>query len=390
MPKGSRSRMKLRAKHDKVASTALLDELSHELGKKRRLRARFGTMVYSNSQSMSKILANTFSKSANRIPDTITARRCKSTKRDNYEVEDFIVVDVGTEAADKPAEEPVEESVEEPIEEPIGWKESRDMEGNTNRKKTPWIGNLDSNYDPGVLDDSSQALSTASLAESTQSRTLGIKLRQTSPDSDSPLTENPRGNLSSSKPCVNAVPRYRGLKLEDMFLSHVQLLVRSREPSEPYRVCPVSELMWRSSQDFFRWYTAESETISQTAVLLFRMVEICRQDETSLVFPGPLPFQQLKRTFWDIFWATSFFPESFRPGWFHIYVSVHCESTGVTVWLPSRMSTLGHTDMEELSVVADIRAVRGFAASSVLAAPPCPITASMRRTSNIYSLLNPL
>ncbi|KIN09076.1 hypothetical protein OIDMADRAFT_48909 [Oidiodendron maius Zn] len=206
MSKRSRSRMNLRVRHNKVASKAPLDKLSHKIGKKRRLRARFEKM------------------GANQIADIIAAKRCKSTKIDNYEVEDFIVVDVGTEAVDEPVEELVEASVEEPVDEPICWKENLDMGRSTNKKNPPWIWNPDSNYDSGVLDNSSQAISETSLAESTQSRTLGIKLRHSSPDSGLYLTENPCGNFSSSMPCVNDIPRYRGLNLGNIFLSHVQLI----------------------------------------------------------------------------------------------------------------------------------------------------------------------
>jgi hypothetical protein len=202
--------------------------------------------------------------------------------------------------------------------------------------------------------------------------------------------------------------------LYEIFSRSGRVLLPEKNLAED-KAYPVEVLMWRTSTDYYKWYTIESEATTQISLLRFEISDLhWHGRETFVIAAGDLlHFQILKQNIWDSFWSTFFWngaPTPFKISVSHLFSGVpgydtriltRC-STQTTPFLHHSGSSAGR-DVEPISVVADHQ-------RPVHHECPCPVRdshpirdptvphvqhiasaacRSARNRSNLYQLLNP-
>jgi hypothetical protein len=171
---------------------------------------------------------------------------------------------------------------------------------------------------PGAYPQSRAARSPQSdiPRQSADTQTRHLRQRPTYPPS-APLHQpgisiGPRNNQSSAvkftadnrfeSPLLSVDVR----SLFEIFTSHAQLLLRSKEPLPRDIFYPVGMLVWQNSLDFQKWYMAVSGT-ADVPFFRFELLDVHWQPEKAFLVPRDNPhyFLALKQYVWDLFWIAS-------------------------------------------------------------------------------------
>jgi hypothetical protein len=125
-----------------------------------------------------------------------------------------------------------------------------------------------------------------------------------------------------------------------IFSKNAQVLLRSKPTPTQGRIYPVEALMTQTSADFYKWYTAASETDTGASVTKFHLMDAAWYSEGTFLVPGGdlQYFQLLKQIIWNSFWLTLSSNKTSTP--FHVLGS-HGDNIQYDSWQAMKLPVEG-------------------------------------------------
>lgn len=129
-----------------------------------------------------------------------------------------------------------------------------------------------------------------------------------------------------------------------IFSKNARALLRSKAAPTQGRIYPVEALMTQTSTDFYKWYTTESQTDTDTSVLQFHPTDVAWYSEGTFLVPGGdlYYFRLLKQIIWDSFWLT--LSSNKTPTPFHVLAS-HGDGAQYGSWQGTKPRVEGTASM---------------------------------------------